>query len=385
MKKKGFKWVILGIVVIIVIGGVIFSHKGLLTVTTTYVKKGKLEVSVISRGKVKSIKEYQIKSKISGIIKDVRVEEGDTVCKGESLLTLDKTELLARLEEIKKGMLNKTFEIEQLKTNLIEAELTLKNAEREYESHKRLYDLQAISKKELEKRFLQYQQAQVRYQLAKDELKIKENIDKLAEYEWVKKQLAWTEIEAPISGKIIKIGEETKEGLPITTATYLFTIIDPSSYQIKAFVDEVDIKKIHPGQKAKIKIDAYPKQSIEGKIIKISSSPTISRSSGIESFEITLKITNHHLELFPDMQCDVEITTEVVDVVKIPLDAIIESDGKRYIFKVKDGMAIKSKIQTGLESVMEAEVISGVKENEIIILNPPSNLKEGERVIISKE
>lgn len=383
MKKRWIKRIILGIIIIVVWAG-ISSHKELPAVTTTEVKKGPLKISVISRGKVAPTKEHRIKSKVDGVIQDINVSDSDTVREGEILLKLDKTQLLVRLEQLKKDMLYKTLDIEQTKARFIEAELTLQDAQRKYESYKRLYELKAISKKELENIYLQYQQARVRYESAAEELKTKKKVEKDAEQEWVKEQLAWTEVKAPISGMVIKIGEEIKEGLPITTGTYLFTIINPSAYQIKALVDEVDFRKIHIGQKAKIKIDAYPKQVIGGEIIKISSSPIISYGSGIKSFEITLKIDAHHLELFTDMQCDVEISTEIIDAVKIPLEAIIESDDKRYIFTVKDGMATKRKIHTGLESVMESEVISGVKENEIIILNPPSTLKDGEKVIIAK-
>ncbi|MEW6104500.1 MAG: efflux RND transporter periplasmic adaptor subunit [bacterium] len=351
-------------------------------VDTYCVKKEGFELSITSRGRVEAIKEFQIKSKIAGVIQEVKVCEGSLVKKGEILLKLDKTEYLARLKEIEMDRLAKDLEIKEAERNLKENELNLKNAKRDYETYKELYELKAIAKNELEKFYVQYQLAQVAYSGAKDKIESKRNIREAISSDWVKQQLAWTEIKAPISGKVIKVSEDAKKGLPISIGTYLFTIIDPSSYRIKARIDEVDISKCSPLQEAIVKVDAYPNLSIKGKISKISSSLITSSESGIRYFEITLNINHTNLSLLPDMQCDVEIREKIDNVLKIPLEAIVESEGKRYVFVVKGNKVVKREIKTSLENAMEACVLSGLYENEKIVLNPPQDLNDKDTVVI---
>ncbi|MEW6609931.1 MAG: hypothetical protein AB1414_21210 [bacterium] len=73
---------------------------------------------------------------------------------------------------------------------------------------------------------------------------------------------------------------------------------------------------------------------------------------------------------------------KIDNVLKIPLEAIIESEGKRYVFVVKGNKVTKREIKTGLENAMEACIISGVYENEKIVLNPPQDLNDKDTVVI---
>lgn len=397
-------WFIGGIILIIVI---IFLLKPVkedtILVSTTPVVKGDLTISILSKGVIQPQVKYKIKSKLSGIIKDIKVKEGDKISAGEILLSLDPTEYIVRIKEIERDILaykNKLYEsensleIQQLQNTFQQAKLDLENASREYESYERLYKARAVSNEELQNAHIKFLKAKMNYEISNQNLIYKQQIinneknliqtqlqQANAQLEWVEKQLKWTKITSPISGVVIEKDSNIEIDSPINSGMPLFTIADLHKYQVEALIDEVDKEKIYVGQRATIKVDAYPYQLLSGKITSISPQPIIS-SRGIKSFKVTINFDRKHLSLTPEMNCDVELITTIPNVIKVPSEAIIESGDKKYVFVVKNGKSIRKQIKTKLESATEVQVVSGISIGDRIITNPPSTLKEDVEVKI---
>lgn len=396
-------WFILGI--ILIVGIIIFLFKptkeNTTLVSTTQVTKGDLSISVLSKGVTQPTIRYKVKSKLSGIINDIKVKEGDKVSRGEILLILDSTELLVRIAEINKdifGFENKlegheySLELKQLENTLLQAKVDIENALKEYESYKRLYEAKAVSHQELKKAETEFKRAKMNYDIASQNVNSKQQIinnEKILiqsqlqqagnQLEWAKKQLSWTETVSPISGIIIEKNSDIEIGSPINSGMALFTIADLGKYMVEASIDEVDIEKIYVGQTATVKIDAYPYQPLSGKVASISPQPVAS-SQGIKSFKVIINFDKQNLLITPAMDCDVEIITTILNVTKLPVEAILDAEENRYVFVVKNNTAIRKQIKTRLESPTESQIISGVSIGDRIIINPPSTLKDGETI-----
>ncbi|MEW6609589.1 MAG: HlyD family efflux transporter periplasmic adaptor subunit [bacterium] len=162
----------------------------------------------------------------------------------------------------------------------------------------------------------------------------------------------------------------------------LLELIGPTLYKIKARIDEVEIGKIKVGQKAVVRIDAYPYQPQLATIKKIFPQPVLSEKTGIRTFEIELEFDSKETlnKITPKMQCSVEIKSIFKNVLKVQLEDVKEQEGKRYVFLVKDNKVKKQMIKTGLENEEEAEVLSGLQEGDKIIKNPSSEIQEGRKV-----
>jgi HlyD family secretion protein len=396
-------WFVLGIILIIVL---IFLFKptkreDTVLVSTIPVVKGDLNISISAKGVIQPKIKYNIKSKLSGIINNIKVKEGDRVSSGEILLTLDPTEYLVRINEIKKDILaykNKldeyehSLEIKQPENTVLQAKMDLENASKEYESYKRLYEVKAVSYQELKKAEVELQKAKMNYNNSSQNLEYKQQIinneknliqvqiqQANTQLEWANRQLEWTKIISPISGIVLEKNPDIETGSPINSGMSLLTIGVLREYKIEALIDEVDREKIYVGQTATVKVDAYPYQLLSGKVVSISPQPVTS-SQGIKSFKVTINFDCKNLLITPEMNCDVEIIATIPNVIKLQFEAIIESEEKRYAFVVRNGVAIRRQIKTKLESITEAQIISGVSIGDRIIINPSSTLKDGEKI-----
>ncbi len=395
-----FKW-LLFFVILIIIGFFIFRHftktpKDLQNPTIT-VQKGKILAIVRGRGEVVPAKTYKIISPLPGVVESVLKDEGEPVKEGELVLSIDKTECLAKLKQAEKEIqeyqnkiaeLEDEIEIKRYEKEIREASLILDDAKREYEANGRLYERGGVSKEALQDAESSLEKARIALTLKEEELfslkrKRKDGLALLllqakeasANYDWIKKQLSYTEIKSPISGIIIEKNPDIMQGFFVTQGAYLFTVTR-NSYQIKGLIDEIEIEKINIGGKGVIRLDTHPYQPFSGVIKKISPKLITSEGKiGIRSFEVYLDI-NPPFKVTPKMQCSLEFKQVVSGVLKVNLEDVEEEDGSRYVYLMKGKKKIKTRIKTGFENESEAEVLSGLKEGDKIVKSPSFEIEK---------
>ena len=137
---------------------------------------------------------------------------------------------------------------------------------------------------------------------------------------------------------------------------------------IQAQVDETDMGKLKPGQKAKIVLDAYPEKNIEGKIEHIA----------YES-QIVNNVTIYQVDILPDetlgifrsgMSANVDVTiSEKENVLLLPTTTIKERKGKKFVLvKTKSEEPGDREVQTGIDDGKNVEIVSGVEETDLVLL-----------------
>ena len=189
-----------------------------------------------------------------------------------------------------------------------------------------------------------------------------------AALEYAKIQLSYATITAPISGVIASV--TTQEGETIAAglnAPTFVTIIDLSKLQVDAFVDETDIGRVNIGQKAAFTVDTYPDKEFTGEVKAIYPKAIIQEN--VVNFDVVIKIDGADIEfLRPDMTTSITIyQKEKKGILVIPRSAIIkEETGKFVLVKQPSGAFEKKAVKTGIQSGNEVEVISGLKEGDII-------------------
>jgi len=151
-----------------------------------------------------------------------------------------------------------------------------------------------------------------------------------AELSRLQEELRWTLKLAPRSGTITDC--EIEEGQAVASGRSewgggqpIMKISDLSQMVVKAYVNEIEIRKVQEGQRAEIHVSAYRDRVLDGKVWKIS--PSAKMRDNIRSFEVTVLITNVSKELRPQMTADVDIiVAERDDVLQMPISALIEKD-----------------------------------------------------------
>ena len=153
----------------------------------------------------------------------------------------------------------------------------------------------------------------------------------------------------------------------------LFTIGDLSQVWVEANVHETDLSVIDLGREALIRSDAYPDRIFKGKITKIGDVLDVATRTVKVRSEVLNPDRRLKLEMFVDV---IVPTSEVRMVLLIPHDAVQEIDHKPVVFVKKDESRFeKRNVQTGEKTDHGIEVISGLKEGEIVVAEGSFSLK----------
>lgn len=331
LKKKCFL-ILIGLLVIA--GGYFgyrwYASKNAVAVTPTktqIVKYGSISSVVTATGTLKAVNTVDVGSNTNGLLKRVYVKQNDSVSTGQILAEIDP---------------------EKTNNQLQQAILKAENLKSTYLRTQNMFNRGAVAKQDLET-------AQLNYELAVKDVEI------------CRKALSDTVITATTNG--IVIGEPMSEGQTIggSNLQTIMTIADLSEMKVVALVDESDVGKIRVGQHAEFTIDAFPYVNFSGTVKIISNSVTI--QSSVNYYKVEISVYKNKYDLRPGMTARVSIVTgKNAHALLVPLLAIKESAGKEYVEVKIDGRTEKREVVIGLTDDENAEITSGLKENDVIII-----------------
>jgi HlyD family secretion protein len=180
-------------------------------------------------------------------------------------------------------------------------------------------------------------------------------------------------ITSPISGTIVQ--KDIKAGDTMKSGTALCTVFDLSYLQLVLNVDELDIKKVQPGQSVTIKADAAPGETFTGVVTKVNINGTT--QNGVTSYPVTIKIENTS-GLLPGMNVDATLVVEELkDVITVPVSAVVRNN---FVY-VQSSEAGKQPSQPGVPAGFTAvEVTLGASNDDSIVVT--GGLKEGDVIAV---
>ena len=396
-KKKRRRLIIWGSVglvfVLLVAAGVIAAKSSGTKIDPTKlatVDKGDLAKSVVATGKVTPITKVEVKSKASGIVKNLLVDYGDRVKKGQLLAQLDKVEIEAQVAQSKAAL-------EAAQANLSSAQADFERAKVDAEGPdvpplKRAYDraigmakdgvVSASALDDAEKNYTMavnkqnVSKAQVTVLKAKIAQAQAQVVEDQANLKQLDEQLSYTDITSPNDGIVrsrdVQMGDAVSSILVLgSTATLVMTLGDTSEVYVKGKVDESDIGRVYLGQRARIKVESFKDNTFEGKVTKIS--PMGVEKDNVTTFEVRVSIQNPGGELKAEMTANAEIILdEHKNVLQIPEGAILYDKDKKASVeipnpKAKDGKE-KVAVNIGISNGAKTEVLSGLKEGDKVVL-----------------
>ncbi len=359
-----------------------------LPVKVTEARRGDLIITLKSPGEAISNKNIIMKAEASGMIKSLNVEESKHVKKGDLLVELDDEEYqldlerqeAERLRVLSDYLVEKRFADQGELSPTVDAEKVQK-ARDEYENARKLYRAGQISREEYEKAGRELEMVLIELGEMKDEILSATKTLTQREIGVKEAQLTLekTKIRAPFSGIVFDIQVSPQEH--VTTGNELFTLVNIDRIQVQARVLESEIGKMQEGREADLKFSAYPGKVFKGKIKAIS--PIINPED--RTCKVTIEVANPEEEIKPGMHTDVEIAAEIyTDRLLVPQDAVLVRTGRKLVFVVEEGIAKWRYIEMGLENEDYAEVLDGVKEGEVVIIEGHFTLAHDARVRIEK-
>jgi len=253
------------------------------------------------------------------------------------------------------------------------------------------YDKQVLLNKDLESYLaiseLNYQDALTQYDnfIDNSQLKIdnlKRQIDALQlDINLLKDQIEDRKIVATVSGIV---SDFPLVELRTTTPESRITIYDTSSYEFEAKAAQEEAVLIQEGQLAEIKVKGIS-SSFEGKVTQVGKIAEVDIQSGSRTPKVTIKIkiTNPNNSLASGFDSDAIIQVAKLDQALLVKNEVIKTDieNKPFLFTLENSIAKKTWVSLGVSDGYYTEILSGLEENDVVIVNPPISVNDGSSVI----
>ncbi len=326
-------------------------------------------------------------------IQDI-IDEGTEVKKGQYVARLDPSELTGKIKDAEIALdqqqsqytqtrLDTALAMRQSRDELINLEYAV--TEKKLTLDQSQFEPPATIQKaeiELEKAKRAFKQAKENYQIKKQQ-----NIAKMrqasAELSKVQNELDGLTalskefvVIAPEDGMLIYKrnwdGKPVKEGSQIGGwDPIVATLPDLSKMVSKTYVNEVDIRKVKPGQDVEIGFDAFPDKNLNGKVTKVANVGEQRPNSDAKVFEVEIEVFGSDPLLKPGMTTSNKIITKTVEnTLFIPLESLqSQYDSITYVFKKNGGSTTKQEVIIGDANAEYVHILGGLEAGDRISLS----------------
>ncbi len=293
-----------------------------------------IAASYVGTAPLEARADAQVVAKTSGVALQVMVEEGQRVRAGQVLVRLDADR--PRLQEAQS-----MAQVRKLEAN--------------YARSLKLAEQSLISANDIDQLKYDLQNARAANRLAQLEL-------------------SYTEVRAPISGVIASRSIKTGNFVQINTP--IFRIIDADHLEATLNVPERELATMHAGLPVSLQVDALPGKTFTGTIDRVS--PVVDSGSG--TFRVVCAFDNAGV-LQPGMFGRVRVDyASRADALALPRAALLEDEAKPAVFVVRGGKAMRATLVLGYTEGEWAEVRSGLKQGDQVVVAGKSAVRDGSAV-----
>lgn len=327
---------------------------------TVEVRRDSIVQKALAIGNIEPDVEISVKSQISGVVRELFVEDGDFVKAGERLLEVKPNPTPIELAEASRQV--------ELR------EVELENMERDLTRKRELRDRDFITQEELELSERQYDRARIQVQMARE---------RIALLETGRVRIADRNIEgvirSPIDGFVLETRVESGDPVvPLSNfqeGTVLITMAEMSDLIFRGTVDEIDVGKLQEGMPADIKVGALPEARVKGEVYSISLKARNEDNATVFPIEVRLTDLDDAV-LRAGYSANVDIIIDRRDDVLVIPERLIrfEEDGA-WVTVLVGELTEERQIETGLSDALNIEVVSGLAEGDLVVEPPPREIE----------
>jgi HlyD family secretion protein len=326
------------------------------------VTQGTIVEKAVAVGQIQPRQKFQVKSKISGIVRRALVQVGDTVKAGDPLFEIapDPTPL----------------EVTEVDRRVESATASFRRAEGDFQRANELAAGGVLPKSEVEQKKEAFELARVALMKAQQDRDLtRKGRLSIGGQESI--------IRAPAAGTILT--RSVNEGDPIVPltsyqpGTEMASVADMKDLMFKGTVDEIDVGKLSVGMTARIKVGALPTDVVTGRVQRIA--PQAQQKEGATLFDVEIELEpNQKITLRAGYSANADvIIREKKDVLVLPERLVLFEDGGKKTFVEIPGATPKAEpkkisIKTGVSDGLNIEIVSGVKKGEKVVERPPKEI-----------
>src|SRR2546425_273198 len=377
------------------------------TVSTTHAVRQNLSSWITTNGKVEPVEPHPIQSQLTTFIETVAVKEGQTVSRGQVLMTLDAKDLRSDLAHAREQLIaaederkiaaggGSPEEIAQLDGDLAKTNTEIDRLRRERDSLDRLYAKQAATRQEVEqtktaiekaeadKRLIEEKRSAIQQRSRPKEertaLRIEEARNSIQSLE---EKLKAAQVTAPAGGTLYSL--PARAGTFVHTGDVLAELADLTRIRVRVFVDEPEIGSLNEGQPVQVTWDALPNRTWSGQIEQLPKTIVARGSRNVG--EVLCSVNNEHAELLPNTNVNARIRTGQRENALTMARAAVRSEANgHFVFVVDQGRLHKREVKVGISNATDYEILSGITEKDVVALPGSFDIKDGIAVAIAAE
>jgi HlyD family secretion protein len=209
----------------------------------------------------------------------------------------------------------------------------------------------------------------------------------------LERQIVNCEIKAPADGLVVYANDpnrafgssqpQIEEGATVRERQKIFSLPDITRMQVNTKVHESQIDKLGREMKAKIRVDAFAAETLDGTVTDVAPLPDSTNffSSDIKVYTTKVKIDQPLPGLKPGMTAEVTILVDrKPSVLTIPVLAVLQYHGKDHVSKkVDDDRFVETEVELGVSNEKFVEVLKGLKEGDVLAMSPMSLMTDEDK------
>ena len=426
-RKSAIKWGVITLI-IVALGALAYTflkpEETAPNYLTATVEVGDIENNVMASGKVKALNTVDVGAQVSGEVKRLYVEVGDEVKQGDLIAQIDQVtqknslsneqasleQSEAALQSAQAESLSKQASLKSAYADLASRQSELKQAQSDFARLQDLVAIDAISQQEYDTQATSVETAKAavanaraaidtaKAAIATTEANINSQQAALRKsrtnVSTAEEDLSYTTIRAPISGTVVSI--TTEQGTTVNanqTAPTLVTLADLSTVRINAQISEADVINVNAGMPAYFNIIGNPDQQYDATLTAIEPAPE--QISSTSSTDAAIYYVGYVEVPNPDRLFRIDMTAQIYIIVNEAKNALLvpstviqekRSKGKekgkaatgKFVRVLKeDGTVEERTVEVGIDNRVNAQILSGLKEGEEVIISEESGKKSG--------
>ena len=374
--KKGIIITAVAVVIVAVIGINVYRAQSVsgkaVNVHVANIKEKKLRNTVMVPGTLKLADEqYVYFDAEKGEVERFHVTEGSRVQQGTSLVTYESDTLDLEQEQNKLEKKSSQLQIDSVSKQL--SNLNKKQKELEKEMSKQ----EARDQIDTERTQLNLDLETAKIDLERNKLEAKS----------IAKKERNLDVASDINGTVLEVDKEAVNNTSDVQKP-LIHIGNTDEYLATGVLSEYDALKIKTGQAVKITSDVLPDKEWAGSVKQIDYLPQQQASAeagndGANQYPVEVKVDDQDITMIkPGFKLLLEIETSSKKASSLPIKAVVNEDGEKYVYVVKDKKAVRKEVKIGETTNKFIEIKSGVSSKDKVITNPTKNLTDGAEVTV---
>lgn len=374
--KKGIIITAVAVVIVAVIGINVYRAQSVsgkaVNVHVANIKEKKLRNTVMVPGTLKLADEqYVYFDAEKGEVERFHVTEGSRVQQGTSLVTYESDTLDLEQEQNKLEKKSSQLQIDSVSKQL--SNLNKKQKELEKEMSKQ----EARDQIDTERTQLNLDLETAKIDLERNKLEAKS----------IAKKERNLDVASDINGTVLEVDKEAVNNTSDVQKS-LIHIGNTDEYLATGVLSEYDALKIKTGQAVKITSDVLPDKEWAGSVKQIDYLPQQQASAeagndGANQYPVEVKVDDQDITMIkPGFKLLLEIETSSKKASSLPIKAVVNEDGEKYVYVVKDKKAVRKEVKIGETTNKFIEIKSGLSSKDKVITNPTKNLTDGAEVTV---